>query len=99
MIQHDVMIKLIDMPKEEKAAKCQELKNILEALKDKIPQIYTIRVGINVSPRLIAFDLIASSTFNSLEDLNKFRFHPAHLKAVEGIQKVEKQSVLVDHVV
>jgi hypothetical protein len=97
MIQHDVMIKLIDMPDEEKAAKCKELKLVLEALKEKIPEIRSIHVGINVSPRPIAFDLIASSTFDNEKDLETFRFHPAHLAAVDVIKPVEKQSVLVDH--
>ena len=99
MIQHDVMIKLIDMPKLEKVKKCMEIKNALEALKDEIPEIISIKAGINISPRPIAFDIIASSVFETPEDLETFRAHKAHLKAVEMIQPVEKQSVLVDHVV
>ena len=99
MIQHDVMIKLIDLPENQKKEKREKIKEILEGLKNEIPEIKSIKVGINISPRPIAFDLIASSKFETKENLETFRAHKAHLKAVEFIQAVEKQSVLVDHIV
>jgi len=99
MIQHDMMIKLIDLPKDQKKEACEKVKKIIEGLKEEIPEIKSIHVGINISPRPITFDLIASSVYTNNEDLEIFRAHPAHLKAVEYIQSVEKQSVLVDHII
>ena len=99
MIQHDVMIKLVDLDEEQKKKACLKIKDMLEGLKNDISQIKSINVGINISPRPIAFDLIASSTFNSQEDLDIFRPHEAHMKAVEYIETVAKQSVLVDHII
>jgi len=99
MIQHDMMIKLIDMPEDQKKETCQKIKKIIEGLKDDIQQIKSIHVGINISPRPITFDLIASSVYKNNEDLEIFRAHKAHLKAVEYIQTIEKQSILVDHIV
>ena len=99
MIQHDVMIKLVDMPEQEKKEACKKIKDVLEGLSSSIPQIRSIHVGINISPRPITFDLIASSTFDNQEDLDIFRAHHAHLKAVDVIEAVAKQSVLVDHIV
>ncbi len=99
MVQHDVMIKLKEMPAEEKEKNCRKLKEILEGLKKEIPQIKTIHVGINISPRPIAFDLISSSTFETPEDLESFRNHKAHLKAVDFINTIQEQSVLVDHII
>ena len=99
MIQHDIMIKLIDMPEDQKKEACLKIKELIEGLKDEIPQIKSIHVGINISPRPITFDLIASSVYENNEDLETFRSHPAHLKAVDFIQTVEKQSTLVDHII
>jgi len=99
MIQHDMMIKLVDMPEEEKVENCKKIKEILEGLKKDIPQIKSIHVGINISPRPITFDLIASSTFENQEDLDIFREHAAHVKAVEFISPLQKQGVLVDHII
>jgi len=99
MIQHDMMIKLIDLPKGGKEETCKKIKKMIEGLKGEISEIKSIHVGINISPRPITFDLIASSVYENNEDLEIFRAHPAHLKAVEFIQTVEKQSVLVDHIV
>jgi hypothetical protein len=93
------MIKLIDLPEGQKKEACEKIKTIIEGLKDEIPEIKSMHVGINISPRPITFDLIASSIYNNNEDLEIFRAHPAHIKAVEYIQSVEKQSVLVDHII
>jgi hypothetical protein len=93
------MIKLIDLPEGQKKEACEKIKTIIEGLKGEIPEIKSIHVGINISPRPITFDLIASSIYNNNEDLEIFRAHPAHIKAVEYIQSVEKQSVLVDHII
>ena len=99
MIQHDMMIKLIDMPKEQKEENCKKIKALVEGLKKDIPEIISVHVGLNISPRPITFDLIASSKYKNQEDLEKFRAHPAHLKVVEFVKTVEKQGVLVDHII
>jgi valyl-tRNA synthetase len=99
MIQHDMMIKLIDMPEKQKKEACLKIKELIEGLKEEIPQIKSVHVGINISPRPITFDLIASSVYENNDDLEAFRAHKAHLKAVEYIRTVEKQSALVDHII
>ena len=97
MIKHAVMIKLKEMPDEKRKETAEMLKKALENLKNEIEVIKSIEVGINTSNRPIAFDLIAISVFDSYDDLNRFRFHPAHLKVVDIIKPVEHQSILVDY--
>ena len=97
MIKHAVMIKLKEMPEAKRTETAEMLKKALENLQNEIEVIKSIEVGINTSDRPIAFDLLAVSVFNNYDDMNSFRFHPAHLNVVDIIKPVEHQSVLVDY--
>lgn len=98
MIKHIVMFRLKDEAegntKEENA---RRIKDILDALPDKIQQIKLYEVGINFADSPSAADLVLISGFMSKEQLDEYRVHPEHKKALDFILKVIEESRVVDY--
>lgn len=97
MINHIVLFKLKDYPKEEKVQIVQELKSLLEGLKAKIDVVKYIEVGTNYELDAKSYDIALISHFESLEDLNVYRLHPEHLKVVERIKETTSERAAVDY--
>ncbi|MGH7885551.1 MAG: Dabb family protein [Thermodesulfobacteriota bacterium] len=98
MIKHIVMWKLIDLY--EGLGKQQiekKLKNDLESLKSKIPQIKAIEAGINFNASEASYDLVLYSEFESKEDLSIYQKHPEHLKVAEFVSGVRTERCVVDY--
>ena len=96
MINHVVLFKLKDFSKEEKENVIAELKSLLEGLKDKIDEAKHIEVGINYELEAKSYDIALISHFDSLEDLDKYRVHPEHLKVVKRIGETTISRAAVD---
>jgi len=98
MIKHIVAWKLKDnaegMAKTENAIRIKEL---LENLKNLIPQIVDIEVGINFNTSDSAYDVALYSVFKSETDLNVYQVHPEHLKVAEFVRKVVEKRVVIDY--
>jgi len=73
------------------------VKEMLEGLKQKIPQIQQIEVGINFREDKQAFDMVLYSKFNNEEDLQSYINHPEHKKISEFISKVRSERIFVDY--
>ncbi len=99
MIRHIVMFKLKKTQAEESLDRIKnEIKLRLESLPGKIHVIRTMEVGINVVKSDRAFDLALVSSFDSLDDLETYRVHPAHQEVVSYIAGVKDQSAAVDFI-
>lgn len=85
MISHVVLFKLNEYPDEEKKRVIAEMKSQLEALKDKIKELKFIEVGVNYQLKAKSFDVALITHFDNLEDLDKYRDHPEHIKFVEKV--------------
>jgi len=85
MINHVVLFKLKDFPVGEKEKILAELKSLLESLKDKIGEVKYLEVRLNYETDAKSNDIILLSHFNSIEDLDKYRVHPEHLKVVAPV--------------
>jgi hypothetical protein len=96
MINHIVLFKLNNYPKEEKAKIVEELKSLLEGLKEKIDVVKYIEVGTNYVLDAKSYDIALISHFESLEDLDVYRTHPEHLKVVERIKETTSERAAVD---
>ena len=73
MIKHVVVFKLKD--------KKDELENFVQALKDlprKIGLVKSYEVGVDSLKSPYSFDIVLISTYNSMEDLFKYKEHDAH---------------------
>ncbi len=93
MITHIVLMKLQD-PSPEVTGKIQAL---LMALPPQIPQIRHYEVGVNIVASERAYDMALVSRFASLEDLDIYSKHPAHLEALQYIRSVLASAVAVDY--
>jgi hypothetical protein len=97
MIRHIVIWKLAESAEGAvKQENAQKMKVMLEGLKEKIPEILNIEVGINCNKNE-TYDVVLVSEFESLPDLMVYQNHPAHKTCVEFIRKVRIDRAAVDY--
>lgn len=98
MIKHIVMWKFKDFAegatKEENILKVKEM---LEALPEKIDFIREMRVEINVNPKESMYDAVLISAFDSLNDVERYRVHPEHKKISSFVSLVRTDRASVDY--
>jgi len=96
MIKHIVMFKLHDK-NNNKEENIKKLKDKLDKLKNKIPEIKHLETGINISLRTSAFDLVLITEFNNQDDLDKYRIHPDHQDVLVFLETVKEEVIVVDY--
>lgn len=94
MIKHIVMWKFKDDVAE---ADKLEMKRQLEALKGVVPALLKIEIGIDIVGTEVSKDMVLSTLFHSLSDLQSYAEHPAHLKVVEFVKPLVCERALVDY--
>ncbi|MBN1822179.1 MAG: Dabb family protein [Prolixibacteraceae bacterium] len=97
MVNHVVLFKLKACPEKEKEAIRKELENLLLGLKDKIDVIRHLEVGLNYKSETKSYDIALISHFDSIEDLDKYRVHPEHLKVVGRIKETTSGRAAIDY--
>lgn len=92
------MIRLKDTdPPALKAENTAKLKEAIEALMGKVPELLSMEVGNNLSTKAAAYDLVLTSEFNSMEDLDVYRIHPEHKKVLDLLYEVYEETAVVDY--
>ena len=98
MIRHIVMWKFRDyaegLTREENAMK---VKAMLEALPEKIDFIREMQVQINVNPKEGMYDAVLLSTFDTREDVARYRVHPEHKKISSYVALIKENRASVDY--
>ncbi len=94
MIVHIVMFKF---KQEKKQDNILLVKEALEGLVKKIPELKCLEVGIDFNQSERAFDLSLYSTFSTKDDLKVYTTHPVHLEVVALIKSVTSESKVVDY--
>lgn len=79
------------------AENAQWMKEHLEALMGVVPQLLSCEVGINVVDG--NYDACLISTFASLEDLDAYKKHPAHVAISTYCKRVRESRVACDFVI
>lgn len=97
MIKHVVMIKLQEFEEKEKEGNAQKIKDDLDALPAKIPEIKFYETGINISESPNAFDVVLISEFDSLAALKTYSAHQEHQKVLDFIKFVADDIKVVDY--
>ena len=98
MVKHIIMWKLYDFAEGfSKAENAQRMKQRLEELGRRIPQIQYLEVGINVNNSPDAFDVVMYSEFESLQDLQAYQDHPAHLEFKGFVSGIRSEKRVVDY--
>ncbi len=97
MLRHIVMVKFNDFNPLEEIK--QELKEKLDRLIGEVDSLMKMDVGLNISTRNSAFDLVLTADFDSEEGLNAYRNHPKHVEILERLKQVAQKTAVVDYVV
>jgi hypothetical protein len=97
MINHLVLFKMKQFQAEEKKAIIAEVKALLEGLKDKIDELVYIEVGTNYELDSNNYDVALISHFRSVEELDRYRVHPAHIEVVKRMGEVAETRAAVDY--
>ena len=98
MLRHIVMWKF--KPEAEGKTKRENalwMKEHLEALIGKIPQLISAEVGINEKESEASFDAVLTSTFATFEDLEAYKKHPLHQDISTYCKKVRLDRVVCDY--
>ena len=98
MVKHIVMWTLKDSAEgRSKSESLVLMKERLEALVSRIDGIRHLEVGLNFMDSEDAFDIVLYSEFDSREDLEAYRVHPAHVEARDFIRGVREERRVVDY--
>jgi hypothetical protein len=98
MVKHIVLWKHADQfSEEEKKSNAATIKSSLEALKDKVPGVVSIKVITQTLPSGSDADIILDSSFESEEALNNYQVHPEHVKAATFVRSVVKDRKCIDY--
>lgn len=98
MIKHIVMWRLKDEALGARAAEnAERLQKRLEALKESIPEIRELEVGININPSSAASHVVLYSVFDSREDLEAYQKHPEHQKVAGFVGEIRSERRVVDY--
>ena len=98
MVKHIVMWNFLDFAEgKEKAENIRLIKERLENLKGKIPEIKFLEVGINFNPQ--GYDAALYSEFDTPEDLEHYQNHPLHKEISAFVSKVRSDRVVCDYTV
>ena len=97
MVRHVVMWTFLEhVPQEEWQKNGQELKEAIEALKDIIPGVQHLKVEI-VPIGTSTHHILLDSTFESLEALNQYQVHPAHVSVAQRLRQVAGNRACFDY--
>ena len=95
MITHLVMWRLKE---ENKISNALEIKRRLERLQSVIDVILEIKVDFNLADAdSNNYDVVLTSRFSSLADLEVYAKHPAHVSEVDFIKSVVTARVAIDY--
>ena len=96
MLKHIVMFRMKDV---NSSHSIRRLKDTLDQLKNKIPEVKALETGINVSKSPSAFDLVLYSEFKHEEDLETYREHPDHKEVLKFIKEHVAEVKVVDYLI
>ncbi len=94
MIKHIVCFKLTDNSPE----KLEKAKNILLSMKDKVPTVREIEVGIDVLHSERSYDIILQVLLDDISSLDAYQNDPYHCSVVKTyMHSVRESSIAVDY--
>ncbi len=90
------MIRHIVLFKTKPNAPLQEIKEKIENLKNLIPQIKHIEVGIDIKFDPSSSDFCVLTEVENIKDLKIYATHPKHLEVIEFVKKYTTERKVVD---
>lgn len=98
MIKHIVVWRL----KDEALGTCKadniaQAKDALEALRDLVPTVRFLEVGVDIGAAHDPCDLVIYSEFDTREDLDAYQVHPEHVKVAKLIGEMRELRAAIDY--
>lgn len=91
------MIKHVYLYKLKQGISAEEVRQKLLSLRERIPQIARMEVGLNFKPAENAYDLIESCEFNTMEDFRAFGVDTYHEEIRQYMKKTAECGVKIDY--
>jgi hypothetical protein len=98
-IKHIVMWNLRGESPQEKAQAVELLRSRFEGLRDQIPGLLHLEVGVDSSSVDYACDVVLYSVFDSPQSLAGYATHPAHLRVRDELGDLRTSRHQVDYAV
>ncbi|WP_349571107.1 Dabb family protein [Azotobacter salinestris] len=96
-VKHIVMWNLRGDTDHERLKNIQKLKEAFESIRNEIPGLRTLEIGIDISNIDYACDVVLYTEFDSLEALQSYATHPAHLRVREELGNLRIARHQVDY--
>lgn len=94
MFTHIVFFKL----KEPTPENIEKAKNILEDMRENIPQLKELQVGVDVVHSERSFDVSIITRFDSHEAMDEYQVHPYHVNEVlKNLKPMLEKSAAIDY--
>lgn len=98
MVKHIVMWKFKEFAQgRTKQENLALVKSMLEQLPEKIDFIRSMEVHLNENPKEGMFDAVLVSSFDSLEDVERYRVHPEHKAISSYVSLVREDRASADY--
>ena len=94
MVKHIVMWNVHGATADERARNAQKLKDAFEGLRNAIPGLLKLEIGVDQSRVDYACDVVLYSEFDNAESLAAYATHPEHTRvrqALEGLRIARHQ--------
>ncbi len=82
----------------EKPVISDKINKMLVDLEESIASLLSIEVGINISTKPSAYDVVLTADFNDEKGLDEYRIHPDHVKVLDYLKVVMEKAVVVDYI-
>jgi heme-degrading monooxygenase HmoA len=97
MIKHIVMWNMAGDTKEDRRAAAEFLRSRFERLRDEVPGLLHLEVGLDHSRVDYACDVVLYTEFESQEALDAYASHPAHLRVKDELGAMRIARYQVDY--
>lgn len=91
MLKHVVCIKLKDR------SRASELATLLMSLDGRVETLKSIEVGVDVLGSERSWDLLLVTVFDSMQGMQEYQKHPAHLEVAPTLREAAEQIATVDY--
>jgi heme-degrading monooxygenase HmoA len=97
MIKHIVMWNMAGDTKEDRRTAAEFLRSRFETLRDEVPGLLHLEVGLDHSRVDYACDVVLYTEFESQEALDAYATHPAHLRVKDELGTMRIARYQVDY--
>ncbi len=97
MMKHIVMWKVYGNDREERLKSALQVKRAFEGIRDKIPGLIHLEVGIDTSLTDFACDAVLYSEFADAQSLAAYATHPEHLRVRDQLLGLRVSRHQVDY--